>query len=599
MNENDEKVIRVGSRKSELALIQTKHVISELQKQNPGKIFEIHTMSTIGDRILNVSLPKIGEKSLFTRDLEDALKHGRVDFIVHSLKDLPTTLPQGMTIGAVLEREDSRDALVLNDKYKSYTLQTLPKNALIGTSSLRRTAQIRRKFPHLEICDIRGNLNTRLAKLDAPNSKFAGIILAQAGLVRMGWTNRISQILEPCELMYCVGQGALAVECRTDDEITLSMLKNLICLPTTCKILAERSFLRTLGGGCSAPVAVYSNLSSTSRDSIKCLNNSNLSLRGAVWSLDGKSEIMDEVKGLLEIRKRRKTEEYSTTEDEDDLEVSPSKRSRLDKNVINDYEGEKKIESPRIINDDPTLESFDGKIPNIEHLIKVHGDLFKKCPHLQKKITESGLTNLTKDKCPLMLPVGDDFMGECPVADTEEKVQLVDLHTKTEFEVTNGELKVHHQEENGNISKPSFSDKFNNSLSNESHNQLQDFANNNLKENSNTTFASNSKKPESTSTEKISISGEKHEGCPFLKVKLVDHVDEGKSNEISERSLSPELLESECRNLFCGIFRHKCFDKNLFKKCDDLGRDLALNLINKGALAIMKIAQDEIRQNVK
>lgn len=213
-------------------------------------------MTTMGDRVLNVSLPKIGEKSLFTKDLEDALTNGGVDFVVHSLKDLPTSLPVGMAIGAVLEREDPRDALVLNEKHRGLTLKTLPGGCTIGTSSLRRTAQLSRCYSHLSVCDIRGNLNTRLAKLDAGDSKFAGIILAQAGLVRMGWQERVSQLLEPTELLYAVGQGALAVECRSNDEKILDMLGRLCHLNTQCRILAERSFLKTLGGGCSAPVAV-------------------------------------------------------------------------------------------------------------------------------------------------------------------------------------------------------------------------------------------------------------------------------------------------------------------------------------------------------
>lgn len=151
-------------------------------------------MTTVGDRVLNKSLPKIGEKSLFTKDLEDALVHGGVDFVVHSLKDLPTQLPHGMCIGAVLEREDARDALVLNSKFTGHKLQDLPAGSLIGTSSLRRSAQLARKYSHLKVCDIRGNLNTRLAKLDALTSKFSGIILANAGLNRMGWNSRVDQV---------------------------------------------------------------------------------------------------------------------------------------------------------------------------------------------------------------------------------------------------------------------------------------------------------------------------------------------------------------------------------------------------------------------
>ncbi|EDS31080.1 porphobilinogen deaminase [Culex quinquefasciatus] len=246
---------------SKLALIQTKYVISCLQKLNPDVVYEIRkyfqhvhlcwhvpsyllafflspdTMTTVGDRVLNKSLPKIGEKSLFTKDLEDALRTGGVDFVVHSLKDLPTALPLGMAIGAVLERDDPRDALVLNEAHRGRTLSTLPKGSVVGTSSLRRSAQLARKYENVVVCDIRGNLNTRLAKLDADGSKFAGIILAQAGLVRMGWNARVSQVIEPGEILYAVGQGALAVECRSNDEYILDMLSKLCHLETQCKIL--------------------------------------------------------------------------------------------------------------------------------------------------------------------------------------------------------------------------------------------------------------------------------------------------------------------------------------------------------------------------
>jgi len=191
----------------------------------------------------------------------------------------------------------------------------------LGTSSLRRTAQIRRMYPHLTVCDIRGNLNTRLAKLDAADSKFSGIILAQAGLVRMGWMSRISQVLEPTDLLYAVGQGALAVECRANDNQVLTMLQKLMCLNTTCRILAERSFLKTLGGGCSAPVAVWSILKG------EPLNGNSqevgLSLTGAVWSLDGAIEIrnnlacaLNEQKSEVEQRKRGAQESASQLQEE-------------------------------------------------------------------------------------------------------------------------------------------------------------------------------------------------------------------------------------------------------------------------------------------
>ncbi|CAL7936544.1 unnamed protein product [Xylocopa violacea] len=281
-------VIRVGSRKSELALIQTKYVIECLKEHHPEKKFQIVTMSTKGDKILDKSLPKIGEKSLFTEELELALENGRVDFVVHSLKDLPTSLPRGMALGAILKREDPRDAVVMSKKYKDKTLTTLPEGSVIGTSSLRRAAQLARNMPHLKVENIRGNLNTRLRKLDDESGPFAAIILAAAGLKRMNWKNRISQLLEPEEALYAIGQGALGVECREADWKILSLLEPLYDVETTLRCVCERSFLKTLGGGCSAPVAVSSTLS-----------DKNLTITGAVWSLDGQTLIKDTVKTEL------------------------------------------------------------------------------------------------------------------------------------------------------------------------------------------------------------------------------------------------------------------------------------------------------------
>lgn len=278
MNESG-KTIKVGSRKSQLALIQTKHVIKKLEDLYPTKKFEIVTMMTIGDQILDKPLPKIGEKSLFTKELETALELGSVDFLVHSLKDMPTDLPEGMVIGAVLEREDPRDVVITNSKHKGKTLRTLPKGSVIGTSSLRRTAQLQRNYPELEVKNIRGNLNTRLRKLDEDN-QYDAIVLAKAGVDRMGWSEKISQILDTDDMMYAVGQGALAVECREGDVETLAMLDAISDAQTLVRIVAERCFLNKLGGGCSAPVAVCSHAQART-----------LRLSGAVWSLDGSQTV--------------------------------------------------------------------------------------------------------------------------------------------------------------------------------------------------------------------------------------------------------------------------------------------------------------------
>lgn len=309
--------IKVGSRKSQLALIQTNYVVDCLKKIHQDKTFEIVTMTTTGDQILDKPLPKIGEKSLFTKELEIALANNEVDFVVHSLKDLPTTLPKGMTIGAICKRDDPRDAVVINCKYQGKTLATLPKSSVIGTSSLRRAAQLHQKFPDLVVKDVRGNLNTRLRKLDEGDT-YAALVLASAGLTRMGWEERVSQVLKPEEMMYAVGQGALAVECRDGDRVTLALLEPLHDRDTALCVLAERSFMRTLGGGCSAAMAVSSEIKlDRKNDAIKGnvskleLNNDNkesnsdddddrnidaayervreiLHLAGGVWSSDGK-----------------------------------------------------------------------------------------------------------------------------------------------------------------------------------------------------------------------------------------------------------------------------------------------------------------------
>ncbi|KAL7305670.1 uncharacterized protein LOC106649207 [Trichogramma pretiosum] len=274
------KTYKIGSRKSELALIQTKHVKKLLEELNPDVTFEIVTMDTKGDKILNISLPKIGEKSLFTAELESALEMRNVDFLVHSLKDLPTTLKDGLIIGAILQREDPEDAVVMSKAHSQYTLKTLPPGSVIGTSSLRRSAYLSRNMKHLKVETIRGNLNTRFKKLDDEKTNFAAIILAVAGLKRIGFEDRITERMNCKESLYAVGQGALGIECREGDEAVLSLLEPLTHLESTICCVAERSFLKTLGGGCSAPVGVCSEL-----------KEKNLTLTGAVLSLDGKELI--------------------------------------------------------------------------------------------------------------------------------------------------------------------------------------------------------------------------------------------------------------------------------------------------------------------
>ena len=272
----DIKVMKVGSRKSQLALYQTKFVITELNKHYPSYKFEIVEMSTLGDNVLDKTLSKIGEKSLFTKELEIALEKGDVDFVVHSMKDLPTSLPPGMVIGAVLEREDPRDAVIIKSGLKAQCLDDLPNGSVIGTSSLRRAAQLKAAYSNLVFQDVRGNLNTRIRKLDDPEGPYSALILAVAGVTRLDWSDRISQYLDGDVCMHAVGQGALAVECREDDQVTLSMLANLHHRDTVLATIAERSFMKTLEGGCSVSVAVNTQIL-----------DYGVSLIEGVWSIDG------------------------------------------------------------------------------------------------------------------------------------------------------------------------------------------------------------------------------------------------------------------------------------------------------------------------
>jgi hydroxymethylbilane synthase len=247
-----QKII-IGTRGSKLALWQTNWVKAELQKHHAGMQVEIQIISTKGDRVLDVSLPKLGEqgKGLFTKELEEAISERRVDIAVHSLKDLPTELPAGLHIGAICEREDVRDALVARGDVKSF--DDLPQGARLGTSSLRRQAQIRAARPDLVIEPVRGNVDTRLRKLDS--GEFDAIVLASAGLHRLGLENRITEHLSEELVLPAVGQGALAIETRSDDQAVNDLVRVLEHETTRLACKAERAFLKGLGGGCLVPIA--------------------------------------------------------------------------------------------------------------------------------------------------------------------------------------------------------------------------------------------------------------------------------------------------------------------------------------------------------
>ena len=270
----------IGSRESELALIQTNFIKNKLEAAFPDFEFSILSMTTTGDRILNQPLQKIGEKALFTKDLEVAMQNNECDFIVHSLKDLPTVLPDGMMIGAITERESPFDCVVMKSGSAFKSLSDLPKNSRIGTSSVRRKAQLIKKFPDFEYVDIRGNLNTRLQKLDTLDM-YDAIILAVAGLERLGRKERITQVLTESTLCYAVGQGALAIECMQSDEQVLGILQVLRDEKTTLRCNAERAFMRILEGGCSIPLGVSTFFG----------DNNSLNFTGTITSLDGQKQL--------------------------------------------------------------------------------------------------------------------------------------------------------------------------------------------------------------------------------------------------------------------------------------------------------------------
>jgi hydroxymethylbilane synthase len=246
------KSIVIGTRGSALALWQAEFVQRELKRHHKGLSVELNIIKTKGDKILDQSLSKIGDKGLFTREIEHALLDGSADIAVHSLKDLPTETPAGLRIAAITEREAVNDALI-STKWKS--IADLPEGAVVATGSLRRTAQLLHLRPDLNIIDIRGNLNTRMQKFDA--SDWDGMLLAYAGVKRLGWEHRIAQIIPTSLLLPAVGQGALGIEIRGDDRKTAELISCLHHSETAASATAERSLLRALEGGCQIPIGAW------------------------------------------------------------------------------------------------------------------------------------------------------------------------------------------------------------------------------------------------------------------------------------------------------------------------------------------------------
>lgn len=277
------QALNVGTRRSALARYQTGLVAERLQAIFPDLRTETIVYSTRGDKELARPLPEIGGKGLFTAELEAALRAGEIDLAVHSLKDLPTDDPPGLILGAILPREDPADVLVSR---RGYTLAGLPPNAVVGTSSLRRAAQLLAHRPDLEIVSLRGNVETRVGQALDPAGPYDAIVLAAAGLQRMGLTGHISQTLPFETMLPAPGQGAIAVQCRAGDRATLRRLAQVDHRPTRQAVTAERAFLAELQAGCSLPVGALARV-----------DGEGLSIRGVVISLDGRRVVRVEQQG--------------------------------------------------------------------------------------------------------------------------------------------------------------------------------------------------------------------------------------------------------------------------------------------------------------
>ena len=274
-------LIRIGTRGSKLALVQSEWIKKKIEDRHPHVRVELTIIKTTGDKIVDSPLSKIGGKGLFVKEIEDALQQNRVDLAVHSMKDVPAELPDGLMLAAFPEREDPRDALISSgDK----PIDQLPQKAKLGTSSLRRAAQILHLRPDLDIAPLRGNVDTRLGKLNG--GELDCIILATAGLKRMGLEDRISQIISSDKILPAIGQGALGLETRQGDAQTIEVIAFLNHAPTKVAVAAERAFLKELEGGCQVPIA-----------GLALLENDRLHFTGMVAELDGTRIIKDRISG--------------------------------------------------------------------------------------------------------------------------------------------------------------------------------------------------------------------------------------------------------------------------------------------------------------
>ena len=309
--------IHIGTRKSALAVVQAEMVLRDLKKAHPEVQYEIHAMSTMGDKNQVTALHEFGAKSLWTHELEAQLLDGQLDLIVHCLKDMPTQLPPKCVIGCIMAREDPRDVVIMKKSLPYKTLAELPAGSIVGTSSVRRSAQIKRKYPHLKFKDVRGNVNTRLSKLDAEDGEYTCLILAAAGIIRMDWGNRITLYLDSKTpgggLLHAVGQGALAIEIREGDERVLNVLSDLADRESTLAGTAERSLMRTLEGGCSVPIGVETTW----------IEKGKLLMKAIVVSLDGTESV--EAERLDEVLNAKDADEFGWKLAQDLVEKGASK----------------------------------------------------------------------------------------------------------------------------------------------------------------------------------------------------------------------------------------------------------------------------------
>jgi len=275
--------LTIATRGSMLALWQANHIKASIEHEHPAISVELLKIKTAGDKILDVPLAKVGGKGLFVKEIEEALLDGRADLAIHSLKDVPTELPEGLGLEAVSEREDARDALI---SHSNKPLMELPDRAVIGSSSLRRQCQLLKARPDFNIVSLRGNLDSRLKKVE--KGEFDAIILAAAGMNRLGWQERITEVISTETLLPAICQGALGIETRVDDTETNRLVGFLNHPETAAAAKAERAFLKRLEGGCQVPIAAYGEVS-----------GANIRIRGLVGSLDGKTLVTDKIEGSL------------------------------------------------------------------------------------------------------------------------------------------------------------------------------------------------------------------------------------------------------------------------------------------------------------